>query len=347
MIIHGIKEKDDGRPGYQGTFDFENYPVRYKEGKVGPFKVRWQAGILTKIENWHPDIVITQGIPSILSNWLAMDWAHRHGAKTITWHCGWEAQAGNPYTLPIKRWMSSKYLSLVDHVLAYSTKGAAYIAQLQAGRSENIMVCYNGLELDPLLEREIEYRVKGRALRQQEQVGEKKVFLYVGGMLAEKRVPLLIEAFHQLPENENAILWLVGDGPDLRKIKQLTEALKTKSIKFWGRVIEDADVFFAAADYFILPGLGGLALNQALFWGLPCVVSEADGTEDDLVFENQTGFRFVANDQDSLKTALQKCLILSNEQRANFGAVGRSLVLERSNVNEMVKTFMATIRQLI
>ena len=93
-IIHGIKQKDDGRPGYQGTLDFENYSVCYREGKIGPFSVRWQSGVLENIKNWYPDIVLTQGIPSILSNWLAMDWAHRHGAKTITWHCGWEAQAG-------------------------------------------------------------------------------------------------------------------------------------------------------------------------------------------------------------------------------------------------------------
>jgi glycosyltransferase involved in cell wall biosynthesis len=138
----------------------------------------------------------------------------------------------------------------------------------------------------------------------------------------------------------------VGDGPDLHIIKRLAETLKMKKIIFWGRVIEDVDVFFAAADYFVLPGVGGLALNQALFWGLPCVVSEADGTEDDLVFENRTGFRFTPNDENSLKIALQNCLTLPDEQRVSFGVAGRHLVLERSNVNEMVKTFLTTIQRL-
>ena len=129
-------------------------------------------------------------------------------------------------------------------------------------------------------------------------------------------------------------------------IKRLAETLKMKRIVFWGRVIEDVDVFFAAADYFVLPGVGGLALNQALFWGLPCIVSEADGTEDDLVFENRTGFRFASNDENSLKTALQKCLALPEEQRVSLGFAGRRLVIERSNVNEMVKTFLLTIQRL-
>ena len=345
-IIHGLKTKEDGRPGFHGTFEFENYPVRYKEGKIGPFNVRWQAGVIEKIRSWYPDIVITQGIPSILSNWLAMDWAHRNSAKTITWHCGWEAQAGNHFILPVKRWVASKYLSLVDHTLAYSTKGANYLAGLQNGKSENITVCYNGLEIDNLLERESEYRTNGQELRRQQHIGREKVFLYVGGMLAEKKVPLLLKAFHKLQANENAILWLVGDGPDLQMIKKLAETLKIKKITFWGRVIEDVDALFAAADYFVLPGVGGLALNQALFWGLPCVVSEADGTEDDLVFENRTGFRFTPNDENSLKIALQKCLTLPDEQRVSFGVAGRHLVLERSNVNEMVKTFLTIIQRL-
>ncbi len=345
-IIHGIKEKEDGRPGFKGSLDFENYGVPYKETKIGPFSLRWQAGVIEKTKNWQPDIVITQGIPSILSNWLAMDWAQKHGAKTVTWHCGWELQAGKRYVLPIKQLIARKYLSLVDHILAYSTKGAYYLSELQCGRTNNITVCYNGLEIDPMLEKESEYRARGQELRHQQLAAGKKIFLYVGGMLTEKKVSLLIKAFHSLSEHENAILWLVGDGPDMQKVKDLAETLKVKDVKFWGRVIEDVDVFFAASDFFVLPGLGGLALNQALFWGLPCVVSEADGTEDDLVFENKTGFHFTPDDDDSLKKALQKCLALSDEQRTGFGIVGRNLVLDRSNVNEMVKTFLSTIQQL-
>ena len=53
-----------------------------------------------------------------------------------------------------------------------------------------------------------------------------------------------------------------------------------------------------------------------------------------------------ANNEDSLKIAMQKCLALPDVQRVSFGAAGRSLVLERSNVDEMVKTFLTTIEQL-
>jgi glycosyltransferase involved in cell wall biosynthesis len=346
LVVHGEKEKDDGRPTFKGILNFPNRSVKYFETKVGPFHVRWQKGIMPILKEWKPDIVITLGITSNLTNWLAMDWAHRNGAKTITWHCGWEEQAGNHFSFSIKRLIARKYLTLVDHILVYSTKGASYLAELLGERKENITICYNGLEIDHLLEKENEIRAKGQDLRLQQRVDEKKIFLYVGGMLADKRVPLLLKAFNQLPQRDNVILWLVGDGPDISTIKELAKTMKMENIKFWGRVIEDVDVYFAASNYFVMPGIGGLALNQALFWKLPCIVSEADGTEDDLIFENKTGFRFIPNDENSLKIALQKCVALPDEQKNNFGIAGRRLVLERSNVNEMVKTFLTAIQQL-
>lgn len=344
-ILYGIKGKEDGRPGYDGNFEFDNYPVPIKEGKIGSFNIRWQYGVIEKVKLWQPDIIITQGIPSILSYWPALIWARQHGAKSITWHCGWEEQAGNRLSLPIKKWIAKIFLSLADHILAYSTKGAAYLIELQGGRSDNISICFNGIDVDPLLDNEIEYRNKGKALRQEYKVTGKKIFLYVGGMMAEKHVPLLLEAFNLLKE-ENVILWLVGDGPEMPKIRTLAETLRIKNIKFWGRLFQDVDVFFAAADYFVLPGVGGLALNQALFWGLPCVVSEADGTEDDLVFDNKTGFRFIPNDVISLKNAMERCINLPDEIKDKFAETGRDLILKRSNVNVMVKTFIKTIQKI-
>jgi glycosyltransferase involved in cell wall biosynthesis len=128
-------------------------------------------------------------------------------------------------------------------------------------------------------------------------------------------------------------------------LKNMADGMNLKGVKFWGRVIEGVDVFFAAADYFVLPGVGGLSLNQALFWRLPCIVSEADGTEDDLVLDGKTGFRFTPMDLQSLEKALSRCLELPETTRLDFGNTGRRLVLERSNVNQMVNTFLRTIEQ--
>lgn len=345
LFLHGIKKKEDGRPAYQGSLNFPNQPVGYKESKLGPFHVCWQSGVLKQIQEYKPQVVITLGILGTLTNLSTLIWSKLNNAKNIIWHAGWEAQSENQWSLVIKQWVARQYLRLADHILVYSSKGAGYLETLGVP-PEKISICYNGLEIDPLIRGESEFRKKAQELRKREKLDGKKVFLYVGGMIAEKQVPLLLDAFQSFDSNEKVVLWLVGDGSDLTAIRNLVLNKQHRTVKFWGRIIEEVDVFFAAADYFILPGIGGLALNQALFWGLPCVVSDADGTEDDLVLDGKTGFRFVAKNVNSLKSALIKCIELTETQRIAYGNAGRALVLERSNVNQMVHTFIKVINKI-
>ncbi len=95
---------------------------------------------------------------------------------------------------------------------------------------------------------------------------------------------------------------------------------------------------------FILPGLGGLALNQAMFWGKPCIVSEADGTEDDLVIEHLTGFRFKSDDKFSLLNAMERALTLYNLAYSILSFNSQKKIRAVNNVDYMVKTFNNTIK---
>ena len=113
------------------------------------------------------------------------------------------------------------------------------------------------------------------------------------------------------------------------------------------RIIGGVDKYFAAADYFVLPGAGGLAINQAMFWEIPCIVSIADGTEEDLVYHNKTGFRFKFDSKDSLVSAMNKALGLSNSKRIAMGREAKRIVVERSNVNMMVETFYEVCKKLL
>ena len=117
-------------------------------------------------------------------------------------------------------------------------------------------------------------------------------------------------------------------------------------MRFFGRIIDGVDAYFAAADVFVLPGLGGLAFNQAMFWRTPCIGGEADGTEDDLVMDGVTGFRFKPGDADSLRDAMQRALAMQPARRAEMGDAARRVIVERSNVNFMVQMFSRTLETM-
>ena len=63
----------------------------------------------------------------------------------------------------------------------------------------------------------------------------------------------------------------------------------SKNIFFVGKIIDGISKYFLQSDVFVLPGLGGLAISDAMIHGLPVIAGKADGTEIDLV-TNETGF---------------------------------------------------------
>lgn len=346
VVLHGIKKQDDGRPAFSGKLEFPNQALEYSERRFVHFSLKQMPGLLSVLHSYKPNLIILIGMPGMLSNWIALFWAKKNRAKSIIWHAGWESQPRATIRYKFKKMASKIFLNLCDHVLVYSSKGKNYLCSL--GVHENkVTICYNGIEIDHLLDRYNAIQMKGIELRKMIGVEDVPLFLYVGGMSKDKNVSLLLHAFAELQQSRECSLWLVGDGPELKNLKHLAEELNLKNIKFWGRIFEEVDAYFAACDYFVLPGVGGLALNQALFWKKPCIVSEADTTEDDLVIDGETGFRFQVNDKDSLHKAMVQCLDLSPIMYKEFGGNGHKLIVDRSNVTEMVRVFIHTIDYLL
>jgi glycosyltransferase involved in cell wall biosynthesis len=173
-------------------------------------------------------------------------------------------------------------------------------------------------------------------------------FLFVGGLILEKKVNLLIDSFIELLKKYDKIkLLIIGDGPLKLMVKEKLKVNDDLKIIFLGRIIDGVDPYFAASDCFVLPGVGGLALNQAMFWGKTCIVSKADGTEDDLVIEGITGYRFKENDLESLVSAMDRRINESQNKVTMMSENSHQIIINKSNVNNMVNIFSSTIDNLL
>lgn len=342
-VISGTRKRDDGRPAIDSTLSlpFANVCVKSWKIKLHPFTIGYQSGVLGVLKKCKPDTVIIGGAGGTISNWFIAIWSKLKAKRLIMWTCCWEPQRKDSIAYAIKKKLLRVYYNIPDFVLVYSSKDEQSLKELGI-KPDKIRICYNGIETDHMIKNESIVRGKAVELRAKEKSTKRILFLYVGGMLQEKRVDLLLHAFKNLPQDKVS-LWLIGDGPAMREYQNLSQELSLKNVKFWGRIIENIDQFFAAADFFVLPGVGGLALNQAMFWEVPCIVSEADGTEEDLVIHGATGYRFQKDSLESLTSCLQMALYTKSEERQEMGRRARKLILERSNVNEMVRTFESVL----
>ncbi len=316
------------------------------EHRVGPLTLRWQRGALKAARDLQPDVVIISGEVGTLSSWLIWAWARlgRKGRRVYFWTSAWEPQRPSSLSFRIKRLVLGIYFKLPDGTLVYSTRARNDMIDLGVP-SERIAVCHNGVEVADILQRESEIGFAAAELRRVAGIGDRLLFLYVGRVIQGKALDLLITAFVETPACREGVLWIVGDGPELAALKAKADATGVGNIKFWGKIFIDVESYFAAADCFVLPGLGGLALNQAMVLGTPCICSVADGTEEDLVIDGVTGLRFLSGDVASLGDAMGRATELRAQGKLRrMGGAARGRVLETGTVDHMVETFLAAVR---
>lgn len=141
---------------------------------------------------------------------------------------------------------------------------------------------------------------KGERILSQEAPRRPLRHIYVGRLVDVKNVGLLIEVF-----NRNGLpLTIVGDG----ELREKLQAVAKPNIEFAGFVNNDElGMVYQAHDVFILPSYyepWGLVVEEALYWGLPVIVSDKVGSSVDMVKELGTGLIFKSRDADSL----QQCI---------------------------------------
>lgn len=156
-------------------------------------------------------------------------------------------------------------------------------------------------------------RAAAARLREELDLGGRKVVLFAGKLLPAKQPAALLEAFLKLAPDDYALVF-VGDGPE-------RAALETRAAQQPGCIVRflsfanqsEMPSRYAMADLFVLPSRGlyetwGLAVNEAMHLGVPCLVSDRVGCQRDLVTDGETGWVFPATDPAALQAALARAL---------------------------------------
>jgi len=346
-VFYGYKLGEDGRPSYRGKTQFKSKGFRTYKFKIFPFLLVYNRGMYKAVKDFDPDIVIIQGIAGDITYRRIISWARRKRKKVFVWACGWEPGRAKGLMLKFKNMLVKSFFHKADYFLTYSSKASKYIADM--GFAEKMIeTCYNGIETDTLEDKKEYYLFKAQKIRKEYEMNDFITFLYVGGLIKEKRPDLLIDAFLLLRKKYNDIkLFIIGDGPLRNEIVEKIGKVEDSNIRYLGRIINDVDAYFAASDCLVLPGVGGLALNQAMFWGKLCIVSEADGTEEDLVIDGVSGYRFKKNDLNSLIDAMERRIKENPQKLQKMSEVARDIIVKRSNVNNMVRHFSNAIEKML
>jgi glycosyltransferase involved in cell wall biosynthesis len=217
----------------------------------------------------------------------------------------------------------------LDGVIAYSQRGAEQYLDLGLP-AERVFVAHNAAVMPP----------KGPPPDRPDTI-ERAVVLFVGRLQIRKRLEMLFAACSSLPIETRPELIVVGDGPAKDHYQTQAQYLYPQTQFDGAKHGEELVPYFAKADLFVLPGTGGLAVQQAMSHGLPVVVAQGDGTQEDLV-RSENGWMIPPDDQDKLNAVLAEALADIPRLR-KMGAASYRITAEEINLVQMATSFIQAV----
>eukprot|EP01137_Pigoraptor_chileana_P029443 Opistho-2@14698 len=170
--------------------------------------------------------------------------------------------------------------------------------------------------------------------------------LHVGRLVKWKRVDMLIEVFSKLlVQFPTAELVIVGTGPEEQNLKEQAIVLGIeKQVIFTGGVYKMTELgqYFNASLVYVLAGMGGLSINDAMCFDKPIVCAVADGTEKKLVRDGYNGFIFEDGNADDLFKKL--AVLLSDPAKTRqMGLNSGQIIRDEVNIHVVIKNYQRAL----
>lgn len=336
-LLSGVSQEGaTGRVGLKESVVTHEYKYRFVEHKIGSYVLRQASGIFEQINALRPAIVVCMGHVGNFSHWKLIALKQKLGFKLVAWQCGYEYNPGIIKTLLLP-WFVPQF----DLHLAYHTNAKKYA--IQHGASEkDIVVMHNTINEVRI---PITPKQEARAIiaSHYPEIGDRKILLFVGAVLEEKKIENIIRALDCL-QRPDLMLVIVGDGPHLAAIRELCQS--RQDVLMTGQIIEGVGTYFDAAEMYLLPGTGGLGINEAMAHSLPVLSGFADGSADDLVIDNINGFRLQKDSPDELAQRIQE--ITDNPgMAAAMGKRSREMITGKFSFSEFINRIHSGILSLI
>jgi glycosyltransferase involved in cell wall biosynthesis len=297
----------------------------------GSMYICLQPGFQHWLENFQPDALIIEANPRYLSTPSAIRWMKSRHKPVIGWGLGAPGITGSFSGLRTQSRV--RFLNQLDAVIAYSRQGAEEYAACGIPESK-IFVAPNSASFRPEntpLERPSGHEGRPRVL-------------FVGRLQVRKRLDLLFNACAALPVNLQPEITIVGDGPDRAMLEKIAAERYPSAVFVGTKTGSELDPFFQRADLFVLPGTGGLAVQQAMSFGLPVVVAEGDGTQSQLV-RPENGWLVNPDNLSDLTRTLASALSDPAALRKK-GLESFRIVRDEINIEKMVDVFLTAIRSV-
>lgn len=261
--------------------------------------------------------------------------------RIITWmrrkplYCSWHEVWGKDYwkdylgKAGILGYMTEKLSAKLPDVIISVSENTTRGLNKELGRKKRIITLPNGIDL--------------KKIEKCHPAEEESDLLFVGRLLAYKKVDILLEAAAIVSKNyPNISIVIIGEGPEKNKLEALAKSLQLeKNVRFFG-FTEEENIFsrMKSSKVLVLPsnreGFGIVAL-EANACNLPVLtVDHPQNAAQDLIIESANGL-VTGTDPRSIAKGIIELL----EKRSSFSPKNGIEKYDWDRITEKIKEIFA------
>jgi len=212
---------------------------------------------------------------------------------------------------------------------------------------QKLAVIPNGVDVDMFNQKFERQEFRGRFASPNE-----KIVLFVGRLVYEKGVQVLINSLPKILTSVNAKLVIVGDGYMMDSLKRQAESMGLTNKVFLTGFLDEQSLrsLYKCADVCVVPSLYepfGITALEAMAARVPVVVSDAGGLSE-IIEHDVTGIKVYPDNPESLAWGITSVLLNpSQATRIQSNAYRKVMnTYDWSKIREGVKTlYEGTIRE--
>jgi len=299
--------------------------------------------LLRSIMRSSPDVILCEGESNIFGYLKAILYKIiiNNNVRLVHWSLGGVPGENEYEENGLKIIIKKILLSFFDSYIVYSSYGKEVMLRLGCNQ-DRVFVAVNVGDMLGQYPEFTTQNIRKIISSQRSQSPQRFKVIYVGSLDGDKRVDVLLDAMFIL--NESSIfLTVVGEGAHHETLQKKVHDYKLDNVSFVGHVTgADLAKYYLLSHLFVLPGRGGQVVSEAMFFSLPVVVYQADGTEYDLVQHNYNGVRLMYGDQQEIAKIIKE--FSKNIDLCNvMGERGREIIKRKYNKKIMADNIVSAL----
>lgn len=340
IVFHGFTKKKtikhlDGKM-------FNSIAFETKEFSFGGITFTILKGLKQRLIQEKPDGIIMLFNPAIISFVNVLRLCMRKHIPYAIWSCGYIRPELNGLLVQIRE----KFLNFFDkraraHI-AYHTMRKEYLTSLGIN-PKNIFVAQNTIDTESIIH---SYNLNETNLKR---FGDKLNVLFVGALIKGKCLKEAMESIDALITKQMSISFnIIGGGDILEDLRLYRNTLIHKNdIHLLGaKYGDELKSYFLNSDVFLLAGSGGLAINEAMAYGLPIISANGDGSVRDLI-ENNGYLLHNFGCKYEIQESVTKFYKLSRKEKIAMSENSVRIIKNKATISLMVENYKNAIFYLL